>query len=104
MPPLDPVTAGAVHAASKGAEFMAGKDMTYWFLVTLILGAIGALIALRWLLQQYTEQRNANTALNKEFLNYIAGDHIKSIEAQNKMSDSLNRLAGVIEDMEKRKQ
>jgi hypothetical protein len=113
MTPLDPATQSAIQAAVQGADFMAGKDAKWWFAFVLIIGALAGLIVLRWLLashqryittmeSQLTEQRAQNAALNKELLSYITTDHIKSIEALNRMSDAMERLTGVIEGMEKR--
>lgn len=111
---LDPATQTAIEAAVKGADVLAGKDIKWWFAAILILGAMGALVALRWLLAshqkyistmetQLTEQRTANTALHQQLLNYITTDHMKAIEALNKMSDSVDRLAGAIDDLERKR-
>lgn len=96
----------------KGADFMAGKDIKWWFAAILIMGALGALYALRLLLAshqkyvtgmeaQLTEQRAANTALHEKLITYITTDHLKAIDAHAKMSESMNRLATAIESLER---
>ena len=94
----------------KGADFMAGKDAKWWFAFVLIIGALAGLVVLRWLLAshqkyftsmetQLTEQRTTNAALNQQLLTYITTDHQKAIEAQNKMSDSMDCLAKAIDEL-----
>ena len=93
---------------------MAGKDAKWWFAFVLIIGALAGLIVLRWLLashqkyittmeSQLTEQRTANASLNQQLLTYSTTDHVKAIEALNKMSDSMDRLARAIDDMDRKR-
>lgn len=115
MPPIDPATYSAIETAVKGADFMAGKDAKWWFAAILIIGAMAGLVVLKWLLAshqkyitsmetQLTEQRVANADLNKQLLTYITTDHIKAIEALNKMSDSMDRLAAAIDDLDRKRE
>lgn len=109
----DPATAAAIKTAVEGADFLQGKDAKWWFAVVLIVGAMAGLVVLKWLLAshqkyitsmetQLTEQRTANTMLNQRLIDYITTDHIKAIEALNKMSDSMDRLAKAIDDIERK--
>src|SRR5262245_44335530 len=109
--PLDPTTYAAIESAVKGADFLAGQDAKWWFAAILIIGAMAGLVVLKWLLAshqkyitsmetQLTEQRVANAELNKQLLTYITTDHIKAIEALNRMSESMDRLAHAIDELE----
>jgi hypothetical protein len=111
---VDPVTQGAIQAAVQGADLLATKDMKWWFAAVLIIGAFAGLVVLKWLLAshqkyitsmetQLTEQRTTNSALNRELLTYITTDHLKGIEALNKMSDSMEKLATAIHELDKKR-
>ena len=93
---------------------MAGKDAKWWFAAILIIGAMAGLVVLKWLLAshqkyitsmetQLTDQRSANAELNRQLLNYITTDHLKAIEALNKMSDSMERLATAIDELDRKR-
>src|SRR5688572_20387962 len=92
-----------VEAIGKAATFMSQQDLKWWFAALFLLFVVSGLMVL-WMLfrfhRQYidslsvqlTEQRAANTVINKQLIDYITNDHIQSVQTLKEVSMALKEV------------
>jgi hypothetical protein len=93
---------GAVGVASGAipfqpdVEYLANKNIAYWFLALAAISIASWSFIVRWLLNQLESQRNVNADVTNKLIAYMEGDHAKMIVVTEKvllvMDKVLDRL------------
>jgi hypothetical protein len=109
--------AATAKALMETADFLSTKDLKWYFSAMLILLVASGL----WIIKgmhaqsskyvssmeaQLSEQRAANKELNAQYMHSVMTDHraliemqVKSIDAQNRTSESQNRLVDAVTEL-----
>ncbi len=88
---LPSVALGAVGVASGAipfqpeVEYLAGKNIAYWFLALAAIAIASWSFIVRWLLNQLESQRNVNAEVTNKLIGYMEGDHAKMIAVTEKV-------------------
>ena len=84
--PTDPVT------LKQFADEVSQKDFRWWFAILFgILIASGTCV-FKWLIGNLREQRDANTAVTKEFISSMQGDRLKMMVLLERVTTVLEKL------------
>ena len=88
---LPSVALGAVGVASgaipfqSDVEYLANKNIAYWFLALAAISIASWSFIVRWLLNQLESQRNVNADVTNKLIAYMEGDHAKMIVVTEKV-------------------
>lgn len=78
------VAAGAIPFEPE-VEYLANKNIAYWFLALAAIAIASWSFIVRWLLNQLESQRNVNADVTNKLIAYMEGDHAKMIVVTEKV-------------------
>ena len=88
---LPSVALGAVGVASGAipfqpeVDYLANKNIAYWFLALAAIAIASWSFIVRWLLNQLESQRTVNADVTNKLIAYMEGDHAKMIVVTEKV-------------------
>ncbi|MEQ1862010.1 MAG: hypothetical protein ABMA13_18990 [Chthoniobacteraceae bacterium] len=88
---LPSIALGAVGVATgaipfePAVEYLANKNIAYWFLALAAIAIASWSFIVRWLLNQLESQRNVNADVTNKLIAYMEGDHAKMIVVTEKV-------------------
>jgi len=88
---LPSVALGAVGVATGAipfqpeVEYLANKNIAYWFLALAAIAIASWSFIVRWLLNQLESQRTVNADVTNKLITYMEGDHAKMIAVTEKV-------------------
>ena len=78
------VATGAIPFQSE-VEYLAEKNVAYWFLALAAISIASWSFIVRWLLNQLESQRAVNSDVTTKLIAYMEGDHAKMIVVTEKV-------------------
>ena len=78
------VAAGAIPFEAE-VDYLAGKNIAYWFLALAAIAIASWSFIVRWLLNQLESQRTVNAEVTNKLIGYMEGDHTKMIAVTEKV-------------------
>ena len=78
------IAAGAIPFQSE-VEYLANKNIAYWFLALAAIAIASWSFIVRWLLNQLESQRTVNAEVTSKLIGYMEGDHTKMIAVTEKV-------------------
>src|SRR5947207_2364566 len=78
------VAAGAIPFQPE-VEYLANKNIAYWFLALAAIAIASWSFIVRWLLNQLESQRTVNADVTNKLIAYMEGDHAKMIVVTEKV-------------------
>jgi hypothetical protein len=88
---LPSIALGSVGVASGAipfqtdVEYLANKNIAYWFLALAAISIASWSFIVRWLLNQLESQRMVNADVTNKLITYMEGDHAKMIVVTEKV-------------------
>lgn len=75
---------------------MVQHDFKWWFAVLFVILLFCGLMVFRWLIQQLQQQREANSVVTKQLIDYVQTDHSKSLLVMQQIQDQLENFTDAI--------
>jgi len=78
------IAAGAIPFEPE-VEYLANKNIAYWFLALAAISIASWSFIVRWLLNQLESQRSVNANVTNKLIAYMEGDHAKMLVVTEKV-------------------
>lgn len=92
------IATGAIPFESE-VEYLANKNIAYWFLTLAAIAIASWSFIVRWLLNQLESQRAVNSDVTTKLIAYMEGDHAKTLVVTEKVLLVMDK---VLERLERR--